>query len=295
MALAVLCIGHASYDLVFAVPHHPQADEKCTATAMVSCGGGPAANAAVAVARFGLSSEFVGYLGNDLYGQAHLAELHRDDVGTALVQRGERPTPLSAVLVKPDGSRALVNYRGNASALPAAAADLSKVVPKVVLFDGHEPLLSNHWVPHFRKRRIATVLDAGSLHLGTQALMDQVDYLVCSQKFAAQFLGRDDPCTALPVLAQRAPVVVITLGEKGLIWQRGSERGQLPAYPVQAVDTTGAGDAFHGIFAACLAEARPWQELLRYASAAGALCSTQLGARPGIPTRASVERFLAID
>jgi sulfofructose kinase len=78
-----------------------------------------------------------------------------------------------------------------------------------------------------------------------------------------------------------------------LIWQRGAASGELPAFPVQVVDTTGAGDAFHGAFAAGLALDMAWTELLRYASAVGALCCTQMGGRVGIPTAQQVVDFLA--
>lgn len=292
MQLDVVCIGHASYDLVFSVPHHPGPDEKCTATGFTACGGGPAANAAVTVARLGRRAAFAGYLGQDLHGQAHLEELIRNGVETR-VCRGDSPTPLSAVLVKPDGQRALVNYRGATRPLLPEAVDLSDLEAKVALFDGHEPHVSCHWLAHFRNPEAATVLDAGSLHQGTRKLMFAVDYLIASRKFAAQWLGRDDPWRVLEELAAKSPAVVITLGEEGLIWQRGSERGEMPAFPVGVVDTTGAGDTFHGAFAAALAEGMAWPESLRFASAAAALCCTRLGARPGIPIRAEVEAFLA--
>lgn len=293
MRVDVVCIGHASYDLVFKVDHHPGADEKCTASEFVGCGGGPAANAAVTVARLARRAAFVGYLGRDLTGQAHLQELVREGVETALVCRGDSPTPLSVVLVKPDGQRALVNYRGATLPLAADAVDLTGLAAKVALFDGHEPHLSCRFLPQCRSCGTATVLDAGSLHAGTERLMFQVDFLLASRKFAAQWLGRDDPPAALEKLAAKSKACVITLGEEGLIWQRGSERGALPAFPVQAVDTTGAGDIFHGAFAAALADGLTWLAALRFAAASAALGCTKLGARPGIPTRAEVEALLA--
>jgi sulfofructose kinase len=85
----------------------------------------------------------------------------------------------------------------------------------------------------------------------------------------------------------------VTLGERGLIWQRGTTAGALPAYAVAVVDTTGAGDAFHGALAAGLAQGMAWEELLRLASAAGALCCTKHGARLGIPTAQEVAALLA--
>jgi sulfofructose kinase len=279
----VLCVGHACYDLIFSVSRHPGSDEKIVADSLLSCGGGPAANAAVCVSKLGLTSAFAGYLGRDLYGDKHVQELNDYGVNTQLIIRGASPTPLSTILVKPDGKRALINYKGDTQALAADMLNYTDVPAKVVLFDGHEPFISLPLAEKARQSNIPTVLDAGSVHEGTLALMSRVDYLVCSEKFAGQYAG--DEHKALSRLAELAPVVVITLGERGLIWQRGNEQGALSAYPVTAIDTTGAGDAFHGAFAVALAVGMEWQALLRYASAAGALCCMQMGARSGLPGR----------
>jgi sulfofructose kinase len=278
----VLCIGHASYDLVFSVPHHPAEDEKIFAQGFIGCGGGPAANAAVTVAKLGLNAAFGGYLGNDLYGERHRQELIEHGVDTRFIVRGEAPTPISAVLVKPDGKRALINYKSETRPLAADNLAFSGINPKVVLFDGHEPHVSVAYCHALRNPSVATVLDAGSLHEGTQALMGLVDYLVCSEKFALQVAGSVDQ--ALKQLAETAPAVVITLSERGLVWKRASEEGALPAFDVVSIDSTGAGDAFHGAFAAALAMNMVWVDVLRYASAAGALCCTRMGARPGLPS-----------
>lgn len=288
----VLCVGHASYDLVFSVPRHPLPDEKIFADALLACGGGPAANAAVIVARLGFSSAFAGYLGNDLYGDSHALEFAQEGVDTRWLVRGASPTPLSAVLVKPDGARSLVNYKGETRPLPKDAIDFSAIKPKVILFDGHEPQLSMSLAIRARAEGIPTVLDAGSLHDGTKALMDKVDYLVASEKFAGQWSGTEDAQAALAGLSERTPAVVITLGERGLVWSKDCENGALPAYPITAVDTTGAGDAMHGAFAAGLSAGMAWDELLRYASAAGAWCCGRAGARPGLATYEELHGFL---
>ena len=283
MNIDVLCVGHASYDLSFTVAHHPTEDEKISAEGFVGCGGGPAANAAVTVSKLGLKSSFAGYLGQDIYGEKHYQELLEYGVHTDLVIRDTSPTPLSIVLVKPDGKRALINYKGETRALPSGTIDFSSVIPKVVLFDGHEPHLSKFLLERTQNEGIPTLLDAGSVHEGTLALMEQVDYLVCSEKFARQFAGDEE--TALARLAEVSPAVVITLGERGLIWRRGQERGILSAFPINAIDTTGAGDAFHGAFAAALSSDMNWPDVLRYASAAGSLSCTKIGARSGLPSK----------
>lgn len=286
--LDVLCVGHASYDHVFAVDHHPGPDEKLFAGALIGCGGGPAANAAVTVARLGFRAAFAGYLGEDLHGQLHTAELLDAGVDTRWVVRGSAPTPVSVVIVKPDGARSLVCYKGATGPLPAATLDLTDAEPAVLLFDGHEPELSAALCRH----PVPKVLDAGSVHAGTEALMFRVDYLVCSEKFSAQWLGADAPERALRLLAEQSPAVVITLGERGLIWSKAGETGRLPAFPIKPVDTTGAGDAFHGAFAAGLAANMDWLELLRFASAAGAACCEVLGARPGLPSPTHLSAWL---
>ena len=286
----VLCVGHASYDLVFSISHHPGEDEKIVADDLISCGGGPAANAAVTVSRLGFKAAFAGYLGTDVYGEKHWQELLEEQVNTQLIVRGSSPTPLSTILVKPDGKRALVNYRGDTKSLSADAIDFTSIHAKTLLFDGHEPRLSPPLANSARQQGIPTVLDAGSVHPGTLTLMKQVDYLVCSEKFSGHFAS--DLGTALTQLTQIAPTVVITLGEKGLIWQHKGNRGIKPAFTIQAVDTTGAGDAFHGAFAAAIAANMDWPNVLRYASAAGALCCTQTGARSGLPRQKEHQQWL---
>ena len=288
----VLCVGHACYDLVFSVPHHPAEDEKIFADNLLACGGGPAANAAVAVSKLGFKSAFAGYLGQDIYGERHHQEFIEQRVDTSLIVRGASPTPLSTILVKPDGKRALINYKGETQALESGQVNFSLVNPSVVLFDGHEPHLSLSLIERIRNEGIPSILDAGSLHEGTSALMSQVDYLACSEKFAHQVAGSVE--TSLNQLAEISPAVIITLGEKGLIWRRGQEQGTLPAFPVTAIDTTGAGDAFHGAFAAALAAGMDWLSSLRYASATGALCCTKIGARPGLPTRQEQNTLLEV-
>ncbi len=291
LEIDVLCVGHACYDLIFSVAQQPLADEKIVATDLLSCGGGPAANAAVAIAKLGFQAAFAGYLGNDLYGDKHCQEFVEVGVNTDLVKRNNSPTPLSTVLVKPDGKRSLINYKGNTDVLAANSIDFSAVKPKVILLDGHQPLLSPSIIEQAKQHNIPTVLDAGSLHTGTKYLIDKVDYLVASEKFAKQYAG--DVESALTQLAKLSANVVITLGEKGLIWQQQQQTGSLTACKVEAIDTTGAGDAFHGAFAAAVAAGKSWNEILKFASVAGSLCCSKIGARLGLPSQAEHQALYA--
>jgi sulfofructose kinase len=292
MKIDVLCVGQSVYDLVFAVDHHPGEDEKCFASGLTGTGGGPAANAAITVARLGGRAALAGYLGQDIFGGLHFDELRAAGVITDYVIRGEYPTALSTILVKPGGKRTVVNYKGATPALTPEQLDLSPVSPKAMLFDGYEPEISIPLAREARKRNIATILDAGSVHKGAVELAPLCGYLVAAEKFALDFSEKTDPADALPILAALAPVAVITLGPKGLLWASGGESGSLPAFPVNAVDTTGAGDIFHGAFALRLVRGDDLMHALRYSSAAAALGCMKMGARPGIPGEKEVEEFL---
>ena len=170
--------------------------------------------------------------------------------------------------------------------------DFSAIHPAVILFDGHEPELSLSLMNDAHAKGIKTVLDAGSLNKGTSRLFDKVDYLVCSEKFAYELTGASSPDRAIETLFSYSPSVVITLGKNGLIWKHAGGKGRIPSFSVDVVDSTGAGDVFHGAFAGCLAMGKEWLESLTYSSAAAALCCTRLGARTGIPEGCEVEQFL---
>jgi sulfofructose kinase len=289
----VLCIGAATYDLIYSVDHHPEPDEKIVADSFTGCGGGPAANAAVTVSRLGLRSALVGYLSNDYIGQSHMDELLQAGVVTDLVARGEYPSAVSVVMVKPDGSRALVNYRDPESVLYGGRMDFTSIDAKVLLLDGHEPEISPPLARYAREKGIISILDAGSVHRGTEELADLVDYLVCSEKFAREFTGESNEERALTKLDSYVSNIIITLGERGLVWKGDKGAGRLDAFKVNAIDTTGAGDVFHGALAACLSQNKDWHKSLEFACAAAALCCTKMGARPGIPVKEEVEKFLA--
>lgn len=291
--LDVFCVGHTSFDVTMSVTHHPASNEKMRAEAMQLAGGGPAANAAVCVARLGGQAAFLGYLGNDVFGDLHMAELLAEGVDASLVVRGAYDSAVSQVLAKPDGSRSVVSCRGQAPWLEADSVEWRQLEPKVVLFDGHEPRVSTEIIQWAKEKGIPTILDAGSVHPGTRELATQVDCLAASERFARDWCGTEDMERALAELAGMAPMAMITYGEKGLLWSRDGQRGHLPAFPVEVVDSTGAGDAFHGALAYGMAQQMEWEPLLRFASAVGALTCTRLGARASLPHHDAVVQLLA--
>ena len=161
----VLCVGYACVDINFNAAHHPTADEKLRATSMHTCGGGPAANAAVTIARLGGSARFSGYLGNDTFGEAHLREFANDGVHADGLQRGDAPTPVAAVTIKPNGERSIIDYRSPSAIAAEDTISLAHFPAKVLLIDGHQPLLSLTLIEEarFDQRRHPTTLQQGRL------------------------------------------------------------------------------------------------------------------------------------
>lgn len=288
----VLCVGATAFDLTFCVGRQPGPDDKINARELVMCGGGPAANAALAVAKMGLRTAFIGYLGRDDWGERHQCELKQAGVCTDFIVRGWAPTPLSVTIVKPDGKRTLVNYRNPEARVGTDQSIPADIEASVILMDGHEPVVSAMLLETGWAGKSITVLDAGSVNPGTAALYNKVDYLVCSEKFALNISRKNDVEQALLYLADRRDNVVITIGRKGLLWKRGRQTGKLPAFKVKACDTTGAGDVFHGVFASCLALGMEWQSILVWSSAAAALSCQKIGGQTGIPQKSDIEHFL---
>lgn len=288
----VCCVGYACADISFHVPHHLGADEKLRATDMHICGGGPAANAAVAVTRLGGSARFCGYLGNDAFGDTHLRELQEAGVFADVLHRGETATPLAVVTIKPSGERSIIDYKPSAASVPETQFSLNQHPAKVLLVDGHQPLLSLALIEEARKLGIPSLLDAGSVHDGTSLLHDKVDYLIASEKFARQYSQKENPRSALAALDGCAMVVAVTWGPEGVYWQDTNGQHHTPAFDIEPVDTNGAGDAFHGAFALGLAEGLELEHNFRRACAVGALTCLKPGSRSALPGRKEVDALM---
>lgn len=280
----VLTVGLATFDIIYQVDTIPGVDEKIWAKDKVLCGGGPAANAAVACSRLGVQSAFCGYLGDDIFGGLHLSELFDEQIDTSLVVRGTEETPLCSILVDGAGYRTIIAHRPSNYMIPASAIDLPTKNPKVLLFDGHQLDVSKKLIRFAKNNNIQTVLDAGSVNEGTLGLINEVDFVVASAKFARQYTDIPDQNQAFQKLAQRVNCLVVTYGCDGLKWKTLEGDGSLTAYPVKATDTTGAGDCFHGAFLYGLVENLSWIELLTFASKVAAISCTTLGGRVGFPS-----------
>jgi sulfofructose kinase len=299
--LDVLCVGHASWDISFFLDGYPAENGKCEVRTMLEYGGGPAANAAFLLTRWGVHCGIAAAIGTDDYGNRIADEFFAAGTDITLLEKSpEHVTPVSVILVNErNGSRTIVNRRAahgeNALTLPSAPT-VGKP-PRVLLFDGHEleaSLKAMEWFPDAR-----TILDAGSLRKGTQELANRVDYLVASERFACQLSGvpdLDSPQNESQAMAAlyacNGHPVAITRGERGLLYGDKTNINRVPAFTVQAVDTTAAGDIFHGAFAFGVLKDMPIDQTLRLASAAAALSVVARGGRPSIPSLFNVQQML---
>ena len=299
MPVDVLCIGHAAYDISASVPAFPAENSKCEIQALEESGGGPAANAAYLLSRWGVPCAFAGTVGDDDHGRRVRKEFQDAGTDVSLLElRPGHPTPVSLILInRRNGSRTLVNRKAPGSPFRIDAAAAAALSPAVLLLDGHElpaSLAALEACP-----RAVSILDAGSWRDGTAGLAGRVGWLVASERFAGQATGlaglggEADRREAVRRLRERyANRVVVTLGEHGLIADDGSGFLHVPAFPAAAVDTTAAGDIFHGAFAHAVLRKLSFPDALRFASMTASLSVRKAGGRGSIPSLAEVREAL---
>lgn len=295
---AVVCVGHAVLDQVFAVASLPKAEGKHFATGYREVGGGPAATAAVTVARLGGHARLWARLGDDPAGDRIVEGLAAEGVETAEVQRiPGAVSSLSAVLVDPAGERMIVNYLDpsldpSADGLPVDGVASTSV--GCVLGDLRWPAGTARALAAARAAGVPGVLDADSVPDPVDPTPFQAaSHILFSRPGLAQFTGQDEVALALHTAAHTTQALVaVTEGGDGVRWLEAGRMRHQPAFPVSVVDTLGAGDVFHGAFALALARGLPVAAAFRFAAAAAALKCTRPGGREGIPTAAELAAYL---
>jgi sugar/nucleoside kinase (ribokinase family) len=286
----VICIGHAAFDLSLVLDAYPAEDSKHEVDRWLESGGGPAANAAYLLGKWGAKVCFCGRVGCDQYADRIGAEF--DEVGvdrTQLEFSDQATTPVSTIVVnRQNGSRTIINRGAN---IAGCAFERTAESPKVLLFDGHQLGASLAALEDYPDA--ISILDAGSVREGTIELAKRVDFLIASRRFAQQWFNDSelsDEATACSRLAAMNPgVTAITLGERGCVYTDGEAVQQLPAEKVVAVDTTAAGDIFHGAFAFACTRKMSVRQSLVFATRAAGLSVTRLGGRQSIPELKEVE------
>ena len=251
--------------------------------------GGNVATALVAVARLGGRAGFVGWLSDRPGGEASIAELERHGVDTTFAPRRPDATPIrSTIIVGPDGERFIAYDDDGPHGTSDTLADDVLAQARVLLIDGYA-IGSAAVVARARALGLAVVADIEwSAGPDTQRLMELCDHLVLPIGFARTCAGERDPAALLSRLWSPArAAVVLTDGDRGAyLRQRGDDTlWHVPAHVVTPVDTTGAGDCFHGAYAVALAEGGSPLDGVLFATAASAIAVTGHGGRRALPDR----------
>lgn len=298
----IAVVGSLNMDAIARVAHLPVPGETVLATGYMQALGGKGANQAVAAARAGSSVDFVGRVGADVAGDALLANLRNVGVNTShIVRDPQGSTGTALIAVDHRGENTIVVVPGvNASLSVEDIRAAEDVITRssLLLLQLEVPMPTVTYAATLAKHSGTTVIlnPSPSQEVPT-SLLKLVDILVPNAEEVAHLSGMGspvDPEAAAGMLrANGAGAVVITLGERGAVVITESGETEILAYEVEAVDSTGAGDAFVGNLAAALDSGRTLEEAARFASAAAALSIQEEGAQRSMPSREETDRFIA--
>lgn len=299
----VLVAGTINTDLVARVEKAPEAGETVTGSSFSIFGGGKGANQAIASARSGAPTAMLGALGDDDFGRERRADLEAEGIDTASVARREStPSGVALIVVEEATGQNRIAYvpgaTGTIGASQARAA-VERVRPAVVLATLEPPAEALAALFDVSRRLGAfVILNATPEAIGARPFLDRIDALIVNETEAEDLLGYpvssrngEEAARALSELGPGS--VAVTLGAAGVEVVHHGKAATFPAPRVEVVDTTGAGDAFCGAFAAELARGSDPFTAARTGVVAGSLATTIPGAYPGIPRRDLVERMLA--
>ncbi len=273
----------------------PKAGVKIDATDLTIQGGGPIPTAMVTMARMGKKVALLAAVGDDLFGRFVIEQLKTEKVDTSqIIIRKNRRTAIASGWYEPGSGRRTIVLDLKIDIKPHEI-NLNKLPPvQIVHLDGRYLPACIKLVRWAKRAGALSVLDVGSVRNDVTELLPQVDHLVCAQEFARHFTKSRTIREAVAKLVKICPgTVVVTDGIKGSI---GSEPNKdfisQPAYKVKTVDSTGAGDVYHGAYIVGLLNGYSLASRMKLASAAAAIKCTKPGGRIGIPTMPEVQKFL---
>lgn len=293
----IVAIGACVMDTLITVPVYPKEDTKLRASSSKVAGGGPAATGVVASVKLGEKGEFIGVLSDDNGGKFLKEDFEKYGVGTDNIDiaSGYRSFTSSIWLSAAESSRTCVFDKGN---LPPLTLDQKKKDAiknaKILLVDGNEMDAAVEAALLAKESDTIVLYDCGGLYNGVENLLKLTDVMIPSEEFALGHTGESTVEKAAEKLFSlyNPEVVVITRGKEGGILYDGKEFVSYPAFLVDAVDTNGSGDVFHGAFAAALCKGYDYKKACIFSSAVSAIKCTGFGARESVPNFDTVKSFL---
>jgi len=295
-------IGSSNTDLIATVKHFPAAGETIVGKSFLQVMGGKGANQAVAAHKLGGDVKFITCLGTDANGQNTL-KYFRDtglDVSSALLVE-EAPSGTAIILVDENGENCITITPGaNNLLLPDYIDKIEDDIAAcdMVLIQMEIPYDTIKTVCKLACKQQKTIMlnDAPACQLDEE-LIKMIDILVVNETEAETISGEKIEEIGKEAIVDKllelgAKTVVLTLGKQGCLLKNHREFYSIPAFCVKALDTTAAGDTFCGALAARLTRGEGWEQALKFATAASAICVTRMGAQPSIPTEEEVNEFL---
>lgn len=289
-------LGLNATDTVLALPEYPARGSKVSFAASRVLPGGQVATVVAACALWGLKTRYIGKLGEDAAAELHRNEFARLGAEAEVVTVPGAPSPHSFILVDPSGERTVLNQRDPRLILRPQEIRREWVVPARALhLDGYDTEAAVCAAGWARAEGVPVIADFDELYPGIEELLPLVDHLIVSRDFAQRLTGEPRLAPALQRMHARFKPVLsaATLGEHGVLAWDGSRFHAVPAFQVDVVDTTGAGDLFHAGYIYALLRGDALEERLRFACAAAALNCTAAGARGGIAVVAAIEGLVA--
>ena len=286
--MKVVCIGHSTYDITLPVNEYPKENLKYRIDKKIECGGGPASNGAYLLAKWGMDTSIISVVGDDYYGEKIMEDFVQIGADTKyLEKRKEHNTSSSYIIANmSNGSRTIITSKKTPI---RSLKQPINIQADLILIDGEHPDTAKEVL--LKNKTAISILDAGRLNEDTKMLGKMVTYVVCSKDFAEEFADTKIDYTNINTIisiyeklrAYFNTNIIITLEDKGSFTEIDGKYEQLPSIKVTAVDSTGAGDIFHGAFTYFIGNKYPLREAIKYASITGAISVTRIGSRYSIP------------
>lgn len=294
----VVGVGLNATDTMIVVPHFPAYGGKAPFTREFLSVGGQVASAVVTCARLGLRSKYIGTVGDDERGRVQLESLRDSGVNIDHVQQRLNCPNQSAYIIidQATGERTVFWSRPDCLRIsPAQIEDTQITCARLLHIDGHDTTAVEHAARIARRHGIPVTVDVDTIYSGFDRVLPLVDYLIASSEFPAHWTGIEDPFDALATLQAKfgMRVAAMTLGAQGSLALVDGGFIYSPAFVVNCVDTTGAGDVFHGAFCYSVLQKMPVAEALEFSNAMAALNCMALGARGGIATAEDARQLIA--
>ena len=290
-------IGANVFDTLFRLDSFPTEDTKQKAQSVTESGGGPCGTGLVAAAKLGASAAYIGYCSDDRAGQFLQADFEKYGVDTSYMTPIADTTGFVSCIWLADNtaSRTCVFHRGTVPGTKISEREAAAIRDaEILMVDGNDLDAAVEGAKIAKEAGTLVLYDAGGRYPNVERLLALTDILIPSEEFALGHTGEETVADAARKLWQMysPKAIVITQGKAGGILFNGEEVLRYPAFPVDAVDTNGSGDVFHGAFAFALTKGWDYGKCCVFSSAVSALKCLQVGARKGVPTYEATLSFL---